>query len=570
MRVRTNFGSGSRPIPPAATYGVAFLSVALAFFVRWLLDPFLGSQLQLSPIYGAIAVAVWFGGWRPALAATIIGYIGGQYLFVDPRYTLELQSPRFYAGMIGYSLSCGIIIYLGEALRRTTEWSRQSNAQVREVLDALPAAVYTTDAEGYLTHFNGAAISIAGRNPQLGKDRWCVSWKLYHPDGTPLPHDACPMGIAIKENRAIRGAEVIAERPDGSRFWFAAYPTPLRDAAGRVVGGINMLLDITERKNAENAFRETSRRLEIMYRFIERRHRAESLNEIYDSAIDAIRETLECDRVAIRLRDEDGVMRFVAWKRLSDEYRHAVEGHAPWELDEPGQKPVCFSDVDSEPLEQELKSIVSREGIRALASIPLISEGKLIGKFVTYYDAPHAFDADEIDVSLNVAIQLALGIERKTAEQNLQTNEERLRLATETGKVGIWEWDIERNHVSWTDSLYAMHGVHKSEFSATIQGFAALVHPEDREAISIAVDRSLREGSPYEISFRTIKPSGEIVWIFTNAIVLRKHGKPVRMLGATTDITELKQAEEALYRAKSEAEQANRAKDRFLAMLSHE
>ena len=81
MRVRTNFGSGSRPIPPAATYGVAFLSVALAFVVRWLLDPFLGSQLQLGPVYGAIAIAVWFGGWRPALAATIIGYIGAQYLF---------------------------------------------------------------------------------------------------------------------------------------------------------------------------------------------------------------------------------------------------------------------------------------------------------------------------------------------------------------------------------------------------------------------------------------------------------------------------------------------------------
>jgi PAS domain S-box-containing protein len=564
------FASGSRSMSPAATYGVAFLSVALAFVVRWLLDPFLGSQLQLGPVYGAIAIAVWFGGWRPALAATIIGYIGAQYLFVDPRYTLDVGSPRFYAGMVGYCLSCGIIVYLGEALRRTTEWSRQSSAQVREVLDALPAAVYTTDAEGYVTHFNSAAISLAGRNPQLGKDKWCVTWKLYRPDGTPLPHDACPMAIAIRENRPVRGAEVIAERIDGSRFWFAAYPTPLRDAEGRIVGGINMLLDITERKNAENAFRETSRRLEIMHRFIERRHRAESLNEIYNSAIDTILETLECDRVAIRLRDEDGVIRFVAWRRLSDEYRRVVEGRAPWEPDEPGRKPTCISDVDFATFEEELKSIVSKEGIRALASIPLISEGKLIGKFITYYDEPHVFGADEIDVSVNIAIQLALGIERKTAEQNLQTNEERLRLATQTGKVGIWEWDIERNHVSWTDSLYTMHGVHKSEFSATIQGFAALVHPEDREAISIAVDRSLREGVPYEISFRTIKPSGEIVWIFTNAIVLRKHGKPVRMLGATTDITELKQAEEALYRAKSEAEQANRAKDRFLAMLSHE
>jgi PAS domain S-box-containing protein len=130
---------------------------------------------------------------------------------------------------------------------------RENERRFREMIDALPAAIYTTDAEGRLTHFNPAAVEFSGRVPELGTDQWCVSWKLYHADGRPMPHDECPMAIALKEGRAVRGVEAIAERPDGKRIWFTPYPTPLRDAEGKIVGGINMLLDITERKRAEEA-----------------------------------------------------------------------------------------------------------------------------------------------------------------------------------------------------------------------------------------------------------------------------------------------------------------------------
>ena len=130
---------------------------------------------------------------------------------------------------------------------------RESERRFREMIDLLPAAIYTTDAEGRLTHFNPAAVEFSGRVPELGTDHWCVSWKMFLPDGTPLPHDQCPMAVALKEGRIIDGAECIAERPDGRRVWFTPYPRPLRDAEGRIVGGVNMLLDITERKAAERA-----------------------------------------------------------------------------------------------------------------------------------------------------------------------------------------------------------------------------------------------------------------------------------------------------------------------------
>src|SRR5882724_4092607 len=121
----------------------------------------------------------------------------------------------------------------------------------RELLDALPAAIYTTDPAGRITFFNQAAVTLAGRRPTLGSDRWCVSWRLFWPDGTPMAHDESPMAIALREDRAIRGTELIAERPDGVRVPILPYPTPLHDESGKLLGAVNMLVDISDRKKAE-------------------------------------------------------------------------------------------------------------------------------------------------------------------------------------------------------------------------------------------------------------------------------------------------------------------------------
>jgi PAS domain S-box-containing protein len=124
-----------------------------------------------------------------------------------------------------------------------------------ELLQALPAAVYTTDAEGRLTFYNAAAIELWGHEPELGVSQWCGSWKLAWPDGRPMAHHECPMAVALKENRPVRGGEAIAIRPDGTEVPFIPYPTPLRDADGRLVGAVNMLVDITDRKRAEETQR---------------------------------------------------------------------------------------------------------------------------------------------------------------------------------------------------------------------------------------------------------------------------------------------------------------------------
>ncbi len=121
----------------------------------------------------------------------------------------------------------------------------------RLLIDALGVAVYTTDVTGTLTYYNEAAATLWGWRPALHDQRWCGSWRILAPDGSVLPHDECPMATCLKEGRAVRGAWAYAERPDGQRIPFAPFPTPLRAPDGQLVGGVNVLVDISGLKAVE-------------------------------------------------------------------------------------------------------------------------------------------------------------------------------------------------------------------------------------------------------------------------------------------------------------------------------
>jgi PAS domain S-box-containing protein len=132
----------------------------------------------------------------------------------------------------------------------------------RAVLDELPVPIYTTDPEGAVTYWNLACIELAGRVPQLGEDRWCVTWRIYTTEGDFLPHDQCPMADAVKNREVVRDKVAIALRPDGTRIAFRPYPTPLFDADGQFTGAINMLVDVSDEQiDALNRQAERCRRL---------------------------------------------------------------------------------------------------------------------------------------------------------------------------------------------------------------------------------------------------------------------------------------------------------------------
>ena len=135
--------------------------------------------------------------------------------------------------------------------KRAEEELLANEQRMRALVDALPVAAYTIDTEGNVTHYNEAAAEFAGRRAEIGRDKWCVTHRLYHADGTFMPHDECPMAVTLRTGKPVSGVEAIAERPDGTRAHFMPFPTPLFDEAGNVTGGINVLVDITERKHRE-------------------------------------------------------------------------------------------------------------------------------------------------------------------------------------------------------------------------------------------------------------------------------------------------------------------------------
>jgi PAS domain S-box-containing protein len=171
------------------------------------------------------------------------------------RRKFDAEDMRQLVSLARFTSSAYQVIQSLDLMEKHAATLRDREHSFREMMDALPAAVYMTDVEGRITHFNSACIELSGRTPVLGSDHWCVSWKLYRPDGTPLPHDECPMAVALKEGRAVRDQMIIVERPDGTRATILPYPTPLRDRQGEIVGGINMLIDITRSNEAEIASR---------------------------------------------------------------------------------------------------------------------------------------------------------------------------------------------------------------------------------------------------------------------------------------------------------------------------
>lgn len=159
---------------------------------------------------------------------------------------------------------------------------------------------------------------------------------------------------------------------------------------------------------------------EQLYRFAHAAVSAERVEETFEAALDAIEGALGSDRAAILLFDDGGVMRFHAWRRLSDAYRRAVEGHSPWPRDEAAPQPVLVPDVERDPALHAYAPVLRAEGIGALAFIPLVTRGRLLGKFMVYHARPHAFSTSELELAGAIANHLASIASRFAAVAELE------------------------------------------------------------------------------------------------------------------------------------------------------
>ena len=214
----------------------------------------------------------------------------------------------------------------------------------------------------------------------------------------------------IRNGDRIDHYETVRLRKDGSPIDISLTISPVKGTDGTVVGASKIARDITERKRAQQILARHVDEQAALYELTDRLHRAESLADIYDSSLDAIVRAMRCDRASILLFDDTNTMRFVAWRNLSEKYRAAVEGHTPWSAEERHPLPISIDNIETADLPDELKTTVRSEQIAALAFIPLVSGGKLIGKFMTYYGAPHAFAPADIDLAFIIARQLCFSL----------------------------------------------------------------------------------------------------------------------------------------------------------------
>jgi PAS domain S-box-containing protein len=432
--------------------------------------------------------------------------------------------------------------------KRFEEQLRHSEERWRELVSAIPAGVYVCDADGRISEFNGRAAELWGRKPRPD-DRICGSLRMWTPDGRPLPHEECPMASVLRTGEAVRDGEVVIERPDGSRITVLVSISPLRDAEGRVIGAVNCFQNITTRKHNENLLHQRLAQLRILYDLSNAVSQSSAIENVYNAALDGLEQALNADRAAILLYDQPSgdnapLMHFVAWRGLSDEYRAAVEGHSPWTPDATSPKPIVIDDAEKHDL-GELRQVVIDEGIRALGFFPLVHQGRLIGKFMVYFNKSRQLTEEEIRLGQTIADQIAYAIERRNSEAALHRREQEFRTLAEHSPDVIVRFDRDHRHLYISPAIEAATGLSPEQFIGRTKEEVGMdaVHCDRWEQCRRACFES---GEPQEMEFEYPSPNG--VRYFNTRVMpeFGVDGQVETVLAVSRDITERKKAEHAL------------------------
>ena len=384
------------------------------------------------------------------------------------------------------------------------------------ILDALGVAVYATDAQGIITYYNQAAADIWGRSPELGIDMWCGSWRILHPDGSVMPHDSCPMAIALREDRTVRGAEAIAERPDGSRVWFTPFPTPVHDSAGQLIGAVNVLVDITDRIAANAALQQ----------------REDELKDFFDNSA-----------IGLHLVGPDGtVLRAnTAELEMLGYAEHEYIGHhiAEFYEDERVAEDVLSRLNRGETLHDYEARLKCKDGstkIVGIDSSALWRDGKFIHS--------RCFTRD-------------VGELHKAAE-----TQERLSAIVASSDDCIISKDLDGTVRSWNAGAQRIFGYTSEEM---IGRSIRTIIPEDRQSEEDEVLSRIRRGEKVD-HFETVRrrKDGTLIDIsLTVSPIKDRHGRIIGCSKVARDITDRKIAERAM-------QESIALKDQFLGLISHE
>jgi PAS domain S-box-containing protein len=323
-----------------------------------------------------------------------------------------------------------------------------------------------------------------------------------------LPEDRAAVGGALETIRTTPGEfslEFRIRRTDGSVRWLSSDGEVVVDDHGSPARIVGVNFDITEQKSAED--------------------KATRLAEIIETTSDFVA-LAQMDGEVVYMNRAGRAMVGIPVQAPLSEYRHTD---------------LCPKWVHEKTTSQWLPYALKHGSVTGEGAL-LRNDGKEVPvSFVMLVHrdslgAPYLLSTISRDIS-----------DRFQAEQALTNSNALLRAALDAGKLGVWEWFIQENRVTWTDRLYEFHGLPKGTFGGRVEDFAQLVYPDDLPRVQASLEKALAVDSLYEIEFRTIRPDGELRWLFTRAEVFKDAtGAPVRMVGITQDVTERKRAEVSL------------------------
>ena len=461
---------------------------------------------------------------------------------LKPEFELEYGGKFFSCTLAPVPTAGYVNLYASDITerRQAEEQLRESEERFRALVSQATAGISETDLEGRLIFVNAAFCEMLGYSEVelLGKTIWELTF-----------------AEDLEENKRLFKRMVDQDNPyqfekrfirkDGSVLWTSVSVTVIHDSAGEPKGGVGVVLNIEKRKQAETALAEYARQQESLYRLSDELHHTESLTAVFDASLDAILKALQCDRASILLYDDANVMRFVAWRGLSEDYRKATDGHSPWKPDERDPQPVVMDDVRAAELSASLRAVIQAEGIASLAFIPLVSNGTLIGKFMVYFDAPHAFEEGELDLGQTIARLLASAIDRKRADVQLRESEQRYRAVVESQSEMLCRFRPDGT-ILFVNGAYARARGTTPEDLAS-RNFWGFIAEEDRASVQAMLDSLSPEEPQVQIENRFDTRDGERWTLWTNrALSFDANGRWLEAQSSGIDITERKQVEEAL------------------------
>jgi PAS domain S-box-containing protein len=430
--------------------------------------------------------------------------------------------------------------------KRTQEALEQSESRIRAAFSQSYSFLVLLQPDGTIIEANRASLEAAGATDASQ----VIGRKFWEPWWSPLPDEVATLKNLIEK---VRTGERVRDEcvfclPDGSRRVGDRTLNPIFDGQGRVAMIVATGLDITERKQSETAIATRARQQKALFHLADELHRAASMEDVYNAALNAILDALQCNRASILLCDDAGVMHFKSWRGLSNDYRAATDGHSAWRPDERNPQPVCITDINTADLSESLKAVVKKEGIRALAFIPLVSDGKLTGKFMVYFNTPHQFAPDEIDVSLTMARQLSFAIQRCRTDETLRESNKAaglLAAIVTSSDDAIVSKNLDGIIKSWNMSAERIFGYTAQE---AIGQHITLIIPPNRLAEEDDILARIRRGEKID-HFQTVRRRKDGTLIDVSVTISPVYDASGRIIGASKvarDITAQKRAEQAL------------------------